>query len=212
MTVQQSHEARRLDGGLINWNSPPAATTKVKWSKASMYGHAVTGSFRHICHLNRLNNLAIKKFGVGITIIQTAYNASVSASAGTHDLDAVVDIYIPGVGWWAQQRFFRANGLPGWYRHPPSFTNHYHGFTLPPHEGTNFSDDFRSAGFKVGVYVDGGYSTRGALVTSSQIADIYNRAFGLSNMHTPGSDNTWWPKNIAATAFDLRRYVQARAA
>lgn len=206
------HEAVRLNGHQINWSSPPAATTKVKWSKKSMYGHTVTGSLRHICHLNRLNNLAIKRFGTGIEIIQTAFNTSIAASAGTHDLDAVVDLYIPGVGWWTQQRFFRANGLPGWYRYPPSFPNHYHGFTLPRHEGTVVSDDFRSGGFKVGVYVDGGYSTRGYLASSSQIEDAYKHAFGLSSSHTPGSDNTWWPKNLAATAFDLKAYIARRAA
>lgn len=211
MSIKQPHEARYLNGTLINWKNPPRPTTKVKWTKKGIYGQVVTGSFRHICHLNRLNNLAIKKFGEQIEVIQTAYNSSIAASEGTHDFDATVDCYIPGVGWWTSQSFWRANGLGGWYRYPPMFSNHYHGFTLPPREGDNVSDDFDLRGFKVGVYVDGGYSTRGGLVTSSQIQDYYKRAFGLSGRHTPGSDNSWFPSNISDTTFILKRYVARRA-
>ncbi len=211
MTIRQPHEAQFLNGRAINWKKPPSPPTKVKWSKKGMYGQTVTGSFRHICHLNRLNNLALEKFGDGIEIIQTAYNTSVAASAGTHDLDATVDLYIPGVDWWGQQRFFRANGLGSWYRHPPLFGNHIHGFTLPPREGQNVSDDFKAKDFKVGVYVDGGYSTRGGFVSSSQIGDYYIHAFGLSGQHTAGSDRSWFPSNIGETVFKLGKYVQRRA-
>jgi hypothetical protein len=210
MTVKQPHEARFLNGRAINWKTPPLATAKVKWTKKGHYGQTVTGSFRHICHLNRLNNLAIKLFDSELEVLQTAYNTTVAASAGTHDLDATVDVYISGVGWWEQSRFYRGNGLGGWYRHPPLFGNHYHGFTLPVREGENVSDDFDARGFKVGVYVDGGYSTRGGRVSSSQLEDFYNRAFGLSNQHTPGSDNSWFPADISRTVFDLKRYIARR--
>jgi len=96
-------------------------------------------------------------------------------------------------------------------RKPPLFGWHYHGFTLPPREGKSISDDFQVHGFRVGIYVDGGWSTRGALVTTSQIADYYNHAFGLSYQHRPGSDKTWFPKDIKATIFDLDAYVAQRA-
>ena len=169
-----------------------------------------TGSFRTLCHLDKMDRIARRKYGTGIVVIQSAYNSTVAASAGTHNLDCCLDVYIPGVSWWEQQRFFRANGFACWYRHPPSFGNHIHGFTLPPREGRSISDDYQVHGFEVGLYVDGGYSTRGGLVTSSQIADYYNEAFGLSGQHVSGSDDSWYPPNIEATIFDLNKFIKAR--
>lgn len=209
--IKQPHEVRLLNGGAINWKRPPRPTAMCSWSKKTTAGRPIRGSFRTLCHMNRLNNLALRRFGREISVIQPDWNTTVAASAGTHDFDATWDLWIPGVDPWVQQRFFRANGLGGWMRRPPLFGWHYHGFTLPPREGQSISDDFKVHGFKVGVYVDGGYSSRGRLVTSSQIADYYNHAFGLSNAHTPGSDRTWYPKSIPATIFRLDRYVARRA-
>lgn len=199
-----------LNGSAINWAKPPGPTEKVMWTKRTTGGKAIVGSFRTICHLDRLNRLIYRKWGVGMLVFQGPYNTTVEASAGTHDFDACVDVWIPGVDPWVQQRFFRRHGLGGWMRKPPKFGWHYHGFTLPHREGQSVSDDFRVRGFKVGVYVDGGYSTRGRLVTSSQIEDYYKEAFGLSGMHTPGSDNTWFPDDKGATVFQLRKYVANR--
>lgn len=210
MAVVTGEQVLYLNGRKINWEKPPRATTKVMWSKRDMYGRKVTGSLRTIAHFDRLNRLAKKKFGVELVIIQPPNNTTVAASAGTHDFDCCVDLYIPGVSWWDQQRFFRANGLGCWYRYPPSFGNHIHGFTLPPREGKTISDDYKVYGFKVGVYVDGGYSSRGGLVTSSQLADYYNHAFGLSGQHVPNSDRSWFPRDIEATIFDLGKYIEAR--
>lgn len=204
-------EALYLSGKPINWLSPPSLHTKVMWSKKTWTGKPVTGSFRHICHLNRLNNLSKKRFGREIEIIQPANNTGVKASAGTHDYSECVDLYIPGISWWEQQRFFRANGLACWYRHPPKFGNHIHGFTLPPQEGRVRSDDWRVLGIKVGKYVDGGWSLFGRKYYSSQIDDYYNRAFGLSNLHTPGSDKSWFPPDIGVTIFDHKKYINTRA-
>lgn len=201
-----------LDGRPINWHNPPNPQTRVAWTKKTIWGERITGSFRTICHWDHLNRLAYRRWGVGINFIQGCYNTDVSASEGTHDYDAVGDAWIPGVDPWTQQRFFRRNGAGGWIRKPPMFTWHYHFFTLPHREGSNVSDDFRSHGFKVGIYVDGGYSTRGGLITSSQIQDYYNEAYGLSGMHTPGSDNTWFPENKASTIFNLHKFVQKRMA
>lgn len=210
MPIKQPHEAQKLDGSPINWKRPPRATTRVRWSKKDIDGDPVTGSLRTICHLNRLNNLALKRFGHGIEIIQPPFNTGVAASAGTHDFDCCVDCYIPGLGWWHQQRFFRANGLWGWYRHPPLFGNHYHGFTAPPWEGKVRADDFKVAGFKVGKYVDGGYSTSGRRITSAQIDDFVNHAFGLANQHGANTDHTWFPEDLPETIFDLGAYITRR--
>lgn len=209
--IKQRHEVLLSNGRAINWKRPPKPSTKCRWSKKDAQGDTIYGSFRTLCHLNRLNNLSVKKYGVEIVVIQPPYNSGVGASKGTHDLSEVWDLYIPGVGWWEQQRFFRANGFGCWYRRPPLFGNHIHGFTLPPREGRSISDDYAVHGFKVGVYVDGGYSTVGRLVASSQIADYYIHAFGLANQHNPGSDPSWFPKDIEATIFDLDTYVARRA-
>ena len=181
-----------LSGKKINWHNPPESTQKVMWNRKSIYGHDVTGSLRTIAHLDRMNNLAKVRFKREIGVIQTAYNTGVEASAGTHDFDAVMDLYIPGVDWWDQQRFFRFNGFGCWYRHAPLFSNHIHGFTLPVPRGTYRGDDFAT---KVGIYVPG------------QLIDYYNHAFGLAGQHTPGSDTSKFPKDIDATVFDLARYV-----
>lgn len=199
-----------MDGSPIHWKNPPKPTTMVRWTKKTIFGGSIHGSFRTICHWDHLNRLAYRRWGVGINVIQADWNTTVAASAGTHDRDAVGDLWIPGVDPWTQQRFFRRNGFACWVRKPPAFTWHLHGFTLPHREGSSRSDDFKVAGFTVGVYVDGGYSTRGGLVTSSQIEDYYNRAFGLSGMHTPGSDNTWHPK--VQKVFNLHDFVQKRVA
>jgi hypothetical protein len=200
-----------LDGRPINWKNPPDANDMVKWTKRTTGGKEIRGSFRTICAMDRLNRLCYLKFGVGLQIIQSAYNTTVSASAGPHDFDCCFDVWIPGVDPWRAQRFLRRNGFGCWVRKPPAFGWHLHGFVLPVPEGTTRSDDFKVRGFKVGIYVDGGYSTRGRLVTSSQIQDYYSRAFGLSGQHTPFSDRSWYPKNIPATVFDLRRFVNNRA-
>lgn len=205
-----AHEAVHLDGSAIDFDHPPAATAIVKWTKRDTKDRKVKGSLRHVCHLNRLNTLAQRKYDTEIEIIQPAFNLGVPGSRGTHDHDMTVDLHIPKVGWWEQQRFFRANGLGCWYRHPPQFGNHIHGFTLPPREGTSVGDDFAVAGFKVGTFVDGGWSTEGKLVTSSQIADYYHHAFGLKDQHAANSDTSWFPSNIRDTIFDLGAYLRAR--
>jgi hypothetical protein len=194
--MSDRHEAEFLDGRPINFNNPPAATKIVRWSKRDVDGRVVKGSLRTICHLNRLNNLSLKKHGVALRIIQPPFNTDVPASAGTHDFDCCVDLYIAGIDWHKQQRFFRANGLGCWYRHPPLFGNHIHGFTLPLREGVVHEDDFAT---QVGSFVPG------------QLVDYYNHAFGLKDQHTPNSDQSWFPNNIDATIFDLQRYIRARA-
>ncbi len=203
-------EVRLLNGRKIDWNNPPKFNQKCSWSKKTSNEKKIVGSFYVLGHFNRLNNLAQNKYGTEIEIFQGPFNTSVAASNGTHNLDACADWYIPGVSWYEQQRFFRAHGFACWYRHLPLFGNHIHGFTLPPHRGNNVSDDFKQAGLKVGLYVDGGVSTVGSLVASSQIQDYYNHAFGLSGQHEPNSDKSWFPRNIENTIFDLNAYIARR--
>lgn len=195
-----------LAGKPINWDKPPKPTTRVMWSQKTTGGKMVTGSLRSIAHLDRLNYLSLKKFGVGIVVYQSAYNTTVAASAGTHDYDACFDIWIPGVDGYIAQRFVRANGGGGYFRTPAQgFTPHIHYFCLPPREGTDVSDDYRSGGFKVGKYVDGGWSLYGRRLFSSQIEDYYEHRNALSgHAHDP----TWFPPNIAATIFDLGAYIE----
>lgn len=202
-------------GKEFRWNSHrPAPNAMAHWSRKSMYGQTVKGSVRHIAHIDRLDRLSMAHFHQHFEIIQPAYNSTVSKSAGTHDLDATIDFHIPGVGWWTQQMFGRKYGLGCWYRPTSSvygWSNHVHGFTLPPHIGGKFTDDFAQGHFKVGIYIDGGISTKGYKSTSAQIDDYYAEAFGLSGRHTPGSDKSWFPDNKQATIFNLNAYIERRA-
>lgn len=196
-----------LAGNPINWAKPPAPTTRVKWSKKDKSGRAVTGSFRHICHLEYTDQQARKEFGRGISIFQPAYTKGYAKSKGTHDYDACIDAEIPGIGWLKQQGFFRRHGWGWWWRKPPTFINHGHGFTLPPQEGVDRSDDFAIAGFTVGKYIDGGWSLYGRRVASSQLASYYAKRTGLvGNVKDP----TWFPPDIEATIFDLPAFIKAQ--
>lgn len=184
-------------------------TTRARWHKKTIDGKVVRGSVRAIAHLDWMDRRAKAIFGRGIEVIQSAYNTTVEASAGTHDFDLVYDLYIPGVGWWRQQRFFRNHGFWCWYRHRPLFGNHIHGICMVPPVGRNtHSDDPFQRHFKVGVFIDGGYSTRGRKVASSQIDDHDHKAFGLAEQHTPGSDHSWYPKTNKY--FKLNPYIDRR--
>lgn len=200
-----------LAGKPINWSKPPKPTTRVKWSGKTTGGKIVEGSFRSICHLDRLNSLALKKFGVGIQVIQSAYNKSVALSKGTHDFDACFDVWIPGVAGLVQQAFFRANGAGAYYRTSAQGfrEEHIHYFCLPPRMGNDVSQDYMRGGFKVGYFVDGGWSTEGHVVGSSQIADYYGHKNALVG-HAP--DPTWFPSDIEATIFDLDAYLARQVA
>lgn len=195
-------------GHAIDWANPPKPNAMCT---LSLNGHSYKGSLRTCAHMHRLDHMANKQFGQGVTVIQSDWNTGVAASVGTHDFDSVWDVHIAGVGWWEQQKFFRANGFACWYRHPPAFGNHIHGFTLPPHSGTP-KDDFQVAGIKVGKWVDGGLSALGKLIGSSQIEDFYFGAFGLAGQHAAHSDKSWRPSDIPSTIFDLPAYIKRRAA
>lgn len=196
-----------LTGKAINFASPPKPNELVKWSSDDMYGRDVIATFRTIAHLDATDIAARKKFGTGVVVIQRAYNKGVAASAGTHDFDACLDVYIPGVSWSEQQKFFRSQGWGAYWRKPPKFSNHIHMFSLPERKGTVRADDYREGGYKVGKFVDGGWSTLGYKAFSAQIDDYYNHKDALASH---AADRTWFPADIPKTIFDLTAYSKAR--
>lgn len=198
-----------LAGKPIDWANPPARNTKVMWSGKTTSGKPVIGSLYAIAHLDHLNRLAIKKYGVPISVFQSAFNTTVEASEGTHNFDMCFDVWIPGVDGPEQQRFFRANGGGAYLRVPPTFSLHIHYFTLPPRGDGLVSEDYARAGFKVGKYVDGGYSLFGRPVGSSQIGDYYTHRNALSgHAHDP----SWFPARIEDSIFDLPAYIARQRA
>jgi hypothetical protein len=191
------------EGKPIDWFNPPKATTRVMWDRKSQSGQDVTGSLFAIAALDSMSAKAQKKYGVPVTIIQPAYNTGVAASAGTHDRDFCMDWWIAGVDGLEQQRFARfENGWCDWFRQPwQGFSYHQHGFPMPP-GGHKFPT-------KVGIYVDGGISTEGRLVTSSQLDDYWDEAYGLKDRHYQSADPTPFPtdEQKLKAIFNLDRYI-----
>lgn len=194
----------------IDWHHPPAATTRVSSDLICGDGVRFTGSLRTVCHMAHLMDLSTSKFGAPLHVIQPPYNTSNPSSKGTHDLDACSDVAPPpGVDYPTFQTWLRARGFDCWWRHTGTWASpsawHIHGFTHPargPHPW--------SFATPVGLYVDGGRTTQGRVVTTSQILDYRNHGFGLAGLHTPGSDHSWFPDDPTAVAFDLPAYIQSK--
>lgn len=146
---------------------------KVLYRSRGMYGQACYMGRRTAAHLDATRE-KLARLGRDVTVIQSAYNTTVAASAGTHDKDACLDVYIPGMDWWAQQKFLRENGWAAFYRYPPLFSSHIHMISL----------GYGSA--PVGIYVPG------------QVSDYYNHRNGLAGH---ASDPSWHPDSIAATIY-----------
>lgn len=134
--------------------------------------------------------------GARLVVIQPCYNTGVSASAGTHDFDAVLDVMIIGLPWDASQKVLRQCGWAAWWRHTGTWASktrwHIHMISLAAVK----------AGCTVGLYIDGGLSTQGRIVASSQVTDYYHHALGLAGQHDSGDDRTWHPRDIDSTVFD----------
>jgi len=124
-----------------------------------------------------IERLAARQPDARLHIIQPCYNDDVSASAGTHDKDGVLDVAIFGMDWFPAQRFLREHGWAAWYRFPPAFGHHIHMVSL-------------GCPGPLGEFVPG------------QILDYYAHAFGLASQHDPGSDHSWFPDDIDSTIFD----------
>lgn len=201
-----------LTGAPVNWFKPPKATTKVMWSQRTTDGKRVYGSFRCIAWLDRINYLAKKRFGRGILVYQGPYNRTIRKSAGTHDYSEVFDLWIPGVSGGTQQSFFRANGGGFFHRTPAQgFMEHEHGFVLPPVVHRDVNKRWWQAGFKVGYLIDGGWSTSGRKVSSSQIADYYAKP-PRDALKDHDLDRTWRPADLDHSVFNLHDYIERKQA
>jgi hypothetical protein len=175
----------RGDGSKIIWHNQP-----------NIYGRYFKCSKRSSAHMDwTKNQLAKKAAKDGKTyrfiIIQGMTNTGVSASAGTHDYDACVDVKIEGMTWAAAQRFLRSCGWAAFWRKPSQgpWSDHIHMVSLP-----KFMLQFVA---RVGIWVPG------------QVRDYYNKLNGLSS-HAP--DNTWHPKNIKETIFQYQAYIDSLSA
>lgn len=165
-----------LDGSPVrNFDNPDR---KVMWSKRDIWGDRVYGSLRTIAHLDQTSKRAVRRWGHEIEVIQGAYNDDIEQSAGTHDYDAVLDVFIPNIAWWTQQRWLRYQGWAAWYRYPPTFGYHIHMISL-------------------------GYSTRVGIYVPGQVDDYYAHRDGLATHYYDGSDH---PDNIASTIFHFAEW------
>jgi hypothetical protein len=150
-------------------------------------------------------------------IYQGCYNTGVRLSAGTHDYDAVFDVWITGgvLGRdpWRAQRVLRGRGWAAWFRHTGSWAArtawHIHMISLPsglPAHPTalDVGKAYARLGLKVGRFIDGGWTTRGRIDASSQVVDYYRHALGLAGQHDSGDDPSWHPKYINRRVFRRR--------
>ena len=158
--------------------------------------------------------LALRYPKARLNIIQTCYHTGLAASAGTHDFDGVFDVWITGgvLGSdpWRAQRFLRSCGWFAWFRHTGSWAPradwHIHMGSLPPGLPVNptaldVGKAYAALGIKVGEFIDGGYTTLGRVVGSSQVVDYYKHAEGLAGQHDQNDDPSWHPKDINKTVF-----------
>lgn len=185
-------------------------------SEAAIAGVTFRASDRTQQHiLQTIARLAVRHPGARLRIIQPCYNTGVARSAGTHDLDAVLDVEIDGLPgatdearWWAAQRFLRECGWAAWFRHTGEWADrdawHIHMISLPPGLSTNptaadVDRAFEAIGLRVGEFVPG------------QVDDYFAGALGLKGQHRAGVDHSWFPPNINATVFkedDMPPYRQ----
>lgn len=201
----------------ISWKRPPGRDTRVSSNLVAGNGVRVTASFRVMCALQAVMTQAPKALGYELHIITPPYTPTEIAplSAGTHDLDDLFDLVpVGGIQSLEQgyklQNWLRRHGWFVWFRHTGTWAAksrwHIHGGPLPV-DGKNFT-------VPVGEYVDGGLSTQGRLVTSSQIMDYWNHSLGLKGQHASGLDKapSKFPKDIMATVFDLPAYIEKKRA
>lgn len=170
-------------------------------------GRTFKASRRTVAHIDATFAAFAQQFPKArLSIIQACYNSTVAASAGTHDRDAVFDfgfsgVLVPGgndaAQWLRLQRFLRNHGWGCWWRHTGTWAAqsawHVHGFSLPVGLATFAT--------QVGEFIDGGQSTLGRVVASSQLADYLTEKDGLAGH---ACDHTWRPSPISSSVF---RYV-----
>lgn len=154
---------------------------KIYWGK-TIYGKKAYMGRRTGAHLDAtIAKLKSVYPNAKLHIIQSAYNTGVKASAGTHDKDACLDVYIEGLDWWTAQAFLRKCGWAAWYRYPPKFGRHIHMISL----------GYGAA--PVGYLVPG------------QVEDYYHHRTGLVGH---AADPSWHPVDIGTTIFNYDLYVR----
>lgn len=152
--------------------------------------------------LSTIKRLKEKRPNARLVVIQGCYNRTVSASAGTHDFDCVLDVRIDGMDWNSATMFLRHQGWAAWWRKPSqgNWGDHIHMISIPPGIATNkptLTDivrAFRSRGLEVGAFVPG------------QVDDYYADALGMAGRHRAGSDPQQAVPNIGATVFRPKGY------
>jgi hypothetical protein len=176
-------------------------------------GHKFQASRRTIQHLDWTIARLKRRFPwATLIIIQTCYHTGVNASAHTHDKDCVFDFRISGLTWRRAQIFLRNAGWGAWWRHTGEWADphawHLHAISLPPglvrgKDALQVGEAFHKLGIVVGEYIDGGYTTTGKIVATSQVVD-YLAVPSLDGLADHGPDPTWHPKNINATLYAYR--------
>jgi len=84
---------------------------------------------------------------------------------------------------------------------------------LPAHPtALDVGKAYAALGMKVGEYIDGGYTTTGRVVATSQVVDLFNHAEGLAGEHAQNDDPSWYPKDIRTTVFRRSLWFNRTAA
>lgn len=182
-----------------------------------------TASRRTVQHLDwTITRLKRRHPTAALHIIQPCYRSLVpgggaTLSAGTHDFDCVFDFRITGISWQAGQQFLRNAGWFAYWRHTGVWAEpgawHLHAGSLPtglPAHPTAavVGMAYRHLGLKVGIYIDGGVTSRGYVCASSQVVD-YMAEPPRDALASHSPDPTWHPRNIPATAFHYNPHKAA---
>lgn len=173
----------------IEFTGNPCRVVTAEWN-----GKTFTAGERLWAHLFSLQEwLEAQHLNWYVYVVQGAYRTDVDLSAGTHDYDGTVDVYLinrkSGRRVWARGiKPLRKNGFAAWLRNTGSWlspsTWHFHMNSL----GT-------APGCKVGVLIP------------QQNSDYYEHKTGLfGHLFAPG----WYPKDIAATVFDYPKWLREK--
>ena len=148
----------------------PAPCEVITYHSTTTGGKQIRIGRRTAAHLDwSQERLSIELPGARIKILQGTYNTTVEASAGTHDFDKCLDVFIADpdgdlYDWAKAQKFLRRHGWAAWHRTPDQgdFGHHIHMVSLG------------GVDCPVGIFVPG------------QVADYRNHAFGLKDRVVSG--------------------------
>jgi hypothetical protein len=121
-----------------------------------------------------------------LSIVQPCYHLGTDPSAHSHDFDGVIDFVVKDLRWLKAQRFLRLQGWAAWWRHTGDWEK---------------EKDWHLHGVSMGCPGPVGD------IVPRQVDDYHNKKDGLA---AHGPDDTWHPKDIAATVFDYPRYLSIK--